>query len=160
MASNTKVRDDDARGSPAGAFGQPAHEPTEETRHQVETMVGLGMTRVEIGKVLRISDDTVTRHYQAEIERGKAVKGMEYRQRLHDMVTGKNAPEGASADAILRASVPALFFALKTQFGFRERERGDAAPDGPAAHEHPAETVRNRLRALAERAGEAGDGEG
>lgn len=158
MAGNTKVREDDARGGgnaikPAhgGAIGQEPHVPTETTRGQVETMAGLGMTQADIGKVLKVSPDTLQRHYADELAAGKAVKGAAYRQRLHDMVMGTNAPAGASPDAILRASVPSLFFALKTQFGFRERERADPIPDGPTTNESPAAKVRERLRSLTER---------
>ncbi len=174
MANNTKVRDDDRRGAKpgnptmpqehGGAIGQQPHEPTEELRHQVETMVGLGMVQADIGKVLRVSTDTLVRHYRDELDRGKLLAGMNLRQRAYDMAMGKKLlnPDGTVNDkltdvqraAVERASVPMTIFLLKTQHGFKETSRHELANtnDGPQTAENPADAVRARLRAITEKA--------
>lgn len=154
MASNTKVREDDARGTPPGHFGQPPHEPTPETRHQVETMAGLGMVQTDIGRVLRVSPDTLQRHYREELDRGKVLAGMSLRQRAFQIAMGQNLPQGLDPAAAHRASVPMTMFLLKTQHGFKEtsrHEHADAA-GGPQEAGNPAATVRERLRSIRERA--------
>lgn len=72
-----KVRDDDARGTPAGAgtitpehggrIGNPPFVPTEQQRRDVEAWTRAGLTADGCAELLGISRATVDRHFKAEL---------------------------------------------------------------------------------------------
>jgi hypothetical protein len=95
------------------------HTPTPETRKQVETLAGYGLTIEQIGHVLECSHDTVRRHYGAELERGRAVACAKVTQTAFQMATS--------------GSEPAItIFWLKTRAGWRETVRLEGGdPDHP-----------------------------
>jgi hypothetical protein len=64
----------DRRGALPGQFGQAEHEPTGERRAMVKAFVAAGMPHESIGQQFEppISADTLTRHYQAELDHGAA----------------------------------------------------------------------------------------
>ena len=47
-----------------------AHVPTQETRRQVETLTGFGLTQEQIAAVLKITDRTLRKHYRSELDTG------------------------------------------------------------------------------------------
>jgi hypothetical protein len=68
------------------------HTPTPETRKQVETLAGYGLTVEQIGHVLGCSHDTVKRHYASELERGQAVAVAKVAQTAFQMATSGDEP--------------------------------------------------------------------
>jgi hypothetical protein len=68
------------------------HTPTPETRKQVETLAGYGLTVEQIGHVLECSHDTVKRHYVCELERGQAVACFKVAQTAFQMATSGQEP--------------------------------------------------------------------
>lgn len=97
------------------------HERTDEMAEQIATMVGLGMVQDDIGLVLKISPDTMQRHYKAELAIGKAESGFKLRQRAYALAMGEGKVVGTSPDAVHRSATAMTMFLLKTQHGFKER---------------------------------------
>lgn len=48
------------------------HEPTDNTRLQVETSAGLGLPHEQIAALIGIDDKTLRKHYRTELDVGKA----------------------------------------------------------------------------------------
>ena len=89
-----------------------AHEPTEKDRKQVTLMAGIGLTHDQIAKVIGVSDETLRKYYEKELETAAAMMNAQVAQNLFSIATGKGA--GAVASAI---------FWMKTRGGWREVER-------------------------------------
>lgn len=92
--------------------GTPAHVPTSETRAEVSALVAFGIKQEHIAKRLRISDETLRRHYEYELE------------------TGLSTMIGEVANALYRKGVEdkdtsALIFILKTRGRWREKDPED-----------------------------------
>jgi hypothetical protein len=119
----TSKRPDDRRGAPKGSSGNIPHERTDEMAEQIATMVGLGMVQEDIGLVLKISPDTMQRHYKPELAIGKAASGFKLRQRAYALAMGTGGKEDdkTSPDTIHRSATAMTMFLLKTQHGFKER---------------------------------------
>lgn len=75
-----------------GRNGKSNHEPSGETRKQVETLAGYGLTVEQIGHVLGCSHDTVKRHYALELERGHALATAKVAQTAFQMATSGKEP--------------------------------------------------------------------
>lgn len=52
--------------------GTPDHVPTPESRRQVEMLIGYGLVHDAIAAVIGVSDETLRKHYRAELNHGKA----------------------------------------------------------------------------------------
>lgn len=52
--------------------GRPEYEPTPQLRAMVVLMVGMGAGQKDVAKAIGISDTTLRKHYQAELDEGKA----------------------------------------------------------------------------------------
>ncbi len=52
--------------------GRPAHEPTPESREQVEILVASGMRAWQIAAAIGITEPTLNRHYADELQHGRA----------------------------------------------------------------------------------------
>ena len=50
-----------------GKRGRPPHIPTQENRSKVRLLLGLGWTKLRIARALRITQDTLRKHYFAEL---------------------------------------------------------------------------------------------
>lgn len=94
--------------------GQPPHKPTDQTRAQVAAMVAYGITAVEIGKVIGISDTTLRKYYREEIDTGTAVANAKVAESLYKKALG----DGPSA-------VTAAIFWMKTRAGWKETLRNE-----------------------------------
>jgi len=120
-----KVREDDARGCPAGQgtvtpehggqIGQPAYTPSADDRRDVEAWVRAGLTEDDIAIMLDKSKSTVRRHFKRELELGRA--------KLKVALGGKVVKMALEGD---RAS---LFFWLRTQAKWNTRVE-HVGPDG------------------------------
>jgi len=88
------------------------HEPTDKDRKQVSLMAGIGLTHDQIAKIIGISDETLRKYYDKELEVSAAMMNAQVAQNLYSIATSKGA--GAVASAI---------FWMKTRGGWREVER-------------------------------------
>ena len=88
------------------------HEPTDKDRKQVSLMAGIGLTHNQIAKIIGISDETLRKYYDKELEVSAAMMNAQVAQNLYSIATSKGA--GAVASAI---------FWMKTRGGWREVER-------------------------------------
>ena len=98
------------------------HEPTEKDRKQVSLMAGIGLTHDQIAKIVGISDETLRKYYDKELEVSAAMMNAQVAQNLFSIATSKGAGSVASA-----------IFWMKTRGGWREVERKEiTGKDGGA----------------------------
>lgn len=88
------------------------HEPTDKDRKQVSLMAGIGLTHNQIAKIIGISDETLRKYYDKELEVSASMMNAQVAQNLYSIATSKGA--GAVASAI---------FWMKTRGGWREVDR-------------------------------------
>jgi hypothetical protein len=98
-------------------MARKAHAPTDESRKQVETMAGLLLPHDDIAAILGISDETLRKHYRAELGVGRAKGNLAISDRLH-----KKAKDG---------NIAALIFLAKVRLGWSEKIKVEnSGPDG------------------------------
>jgi predicted ArsR family transcriptional regulator len=124
---NLKTRDDDARGTPAGAgtvlpehggrIGNPPFVPTERQRGAVEAYVKQGLTAEDVGKMLGISERTVRRHFAAELEISR--------------IKVKAAIGASLIKKALAGNLTAQIFYLRTQAKWNTRVEHTGPDGGP-----------------------------
>ena len=93
-------------------IGRPPHKPTDVFRRQVLEFKGMGMTHDQIGKMIGVSDETLRKHYDYELNIADAKMNVNVANNLYTMATD---PEHKSA-------VTAAIFWLKTRGGDPWRE--------------------------------------
>lgn len=100
------------------------HEPTEKDRNQVTLMAGIGLTQDQICKIIGVSDETLRKYYEKELDTATSMMNAQVAQNLFRIATSKGA--GAVASAI---------FWMKTRGGWREVDRREitGANGGPLA---------------------------
>lgn len=89
-------------------MARPTKEPTDEQRKQVQTLAGYGLSQEQIATMLGMTRQTLAKHCQSELEKGKAV--------AYATATGQlfnNIKKGKEAS---------LIFYLKTQHGWKEKQ--------------------------------------
>lgn len=86
--------------------GRPPHVPTPQQRFQAEILASTGWTQDQIAKFMGIGEKTLQKHYKDELKSGKDKVGMMLSLTLMQQA--------------LKGKLPALFFALKTQYRWRE----------------------------------------
>lgn len=123
--------------------GRPPHEPTEETRRVVEVMAACGDTYSDIALALGIVENTLKKHYRAELVEGKA--------------RANSAVKAAAYKMAVSGQCPAMtIFWLKTQCRWREPQEIDVTSGGRPLGELSADELeRKALEILARRAGGA-----
>ncbi len=77
------------------------HEPTEETRHQVEIMAAAGIDQVAVARVMGVSKTTLIKHYERELNYGAMKTNV--------------AVAGALYDNAMKGNVAAQIFWVKTR---------------------------------------------
>ena len=82
------------------------HEPTDQTRNDVERLAGLGLPQRMIAAFIGIADKTLSKHYEVEILRGKAQAGAKVAQCLFDKC--------------MAGDTTSLIFWAKTQMQWKE----------------------------------------
>jgi hypothetical protein len=82
------------------------HEPNDKIRQTVRDLKAFGITQDQISKYLKIGRDTLTRHYEHELETGK----------IHAIYKVAGA---LYHSAVVKGNVSAQIFFLKTQGGWR-----------------------------------------
>lgn len=90
-------------------MAQKAHERNEEAAKQIEILAGLGLPQADIRYAVEAmfsdqgySEDTLTRHYREELDRGMAKAKTLLLQKASDRAHGRNLPEGVSPDVAYR----------------------------------------------------------
>lgn len=68
--------------------GRPKHEPTEETRRQIEMLSGIGVPVEQIAIVAGIDGKTLRKHYREALDSGQAKATSKIAKRLFDIATG------------------------------------------------------------------------
>jgi DNA-binding XRE family transcriptional regulator len=66
-----------------------AHEPTDKDRKQVTLMAGIGLTHDQIAKVVGVSDETLRKYYDKELETAAAMMNAQVAQNLFSIATSK-----------------------------------------------------------------------
>lgn len=96
---------------------RPSWEPTDDQRRRIRLYAGLGLTQEQIGHLIGVSVDALTKHCRDELDAGKA-------ETLAKVAGGlvQKALKGDTASAI---------FYLKTQGGWRETQNHNIKTDGP-----------------------------
>lgn len=82
------------------------HEPTPQTKTEVERLAGLGVPIRMIAAFIGVADKTLSKHYELEILKGKAHAGAKVAQCLFDQCMAGNTT--------------ALIFWAKTQLHWKE----------------------------------------
>lgn len=102
--------------------GRPSIERDELTAKQVQQLAGYGLTVIEIGKFIGMSQPSVHKYYMPELETGHIVANAAVAQSLFRMATHKTHP-----------NVAAAIWWTKTRMGWREG--GDDVPGKKEAAE-------------------------
>lgn len=88
------------------ALGRPPYVPDDKTRAQVKTLAGMGISAMDIGKVVGISHPTVQKYYMNELEVGHIEAAAMVAQSLYKQAT--------------KGHVTACIFFLKCRAGWKE----------------------------------------
>lgn len=102
------------------------HIPTDEIRAQVFALVSFGVNQDEIGAFIGISDDTLRKHYAAELARASVDRNAQVASFLFRSASGASIPEGASYSDCLKAAM----FWMKTRAGWRETSAVELSGQG------------------------------
>lgn len=90
--------------------GTPAHEPTEKSRKQVETMAGYGIPSDDIAAAIGVSAPTLRKYYRAELDVGHVKANTAVVQSLYKKALGDGP-----------AAVTAAIFWLKCRCKWSDR---------------------------------------
>lgn len=93
-------------------LGRPPHEPTKETRLLVQELTAFGITQEKIARRLNICIDTLALHYRDELDNGKTDAVLAVGKSLY-------------SKAVEQDDLGAQVFYLKTQGGWREKDKDD-----------------------------------
>lgn len=72
--------------------GRPAYVPTAATRRQVSVAAGGGMRHADIALALGISRETLSKHFEAELSVGAAMRRLEVMQAMHTAAKKGSTP--------------------------------------------------------------------
>lgn len=87
---------------------RPQHEPTEQSRSEVERLASIGAPIRMIAACLGMSEPTLRKYYDDAIQKGHGKCGAKIQEMLYD-----KCMSGDSAS---------IFFYLKTQWGYKETQ--------------------------------------
>lgn len=103
-----------------GKRGMPPFVPTDEQRHQVESLVGMGLTHEQIAHVIinprtgkPIDQKVLRRRFPQELERGGSVMYARVVSSLYQKATSKDHPQAAVC----------AMFVLKCKHGWRQADK-------------------------------------
>ena len=128
-----------------GVRGRPPHEPTPDSRRDVEAYVAAGANQEHIAKLLSITVDTLVKHYRHELADGREV--------ANGRIAGKLYEKALSGDSAC------MFFWLKTRARWQEIQRHEHVGDKNAPMEinhtgvDPVETLMAHIAQVRERTG-------
>ncbi len=114
--------------------GHPSHEPTQANRTTVTKMTAYGIDQETISKCIGISKPTLHKHYRHELDTAKADCIVEVADRLISKIRNDDGPS--------------IMFYLKTQAGWREKDKdSDAEKAEKERQERINQDVQERLNA-------------
>jgi len=87
------------------------HEPTDETRAKVRSLVAVGVPQDDVAKILEVSAPTLRKHYREQLDVAKAEANAQVAGALFRIATTPG-----------RQQVTAAIFWLKCQAGWRDRD--------------------------------------
>jgi hypothetical protein len=100
--------------------GRPSYVPTERDRAQVKTMAAMGITEIDIGKVIGVSAPTLRKYFAVDLDTGHIEANAKVAQSLFRQATNPEKP-----------NVTAAIFWLKARAGWRDGSRGYDDEDTP-----------------------------
>jgi hypothetical protein len=95
--------------------GRPPYTPTDKDRKQVKMLSGMGVPCADIAALIEISEPTMRKYYQTELDTGYVSANAQVAQSLFKQATDKDKP-----------NVIAAIFWMKTRGGWRESQNVDA----------------------------------
>lgn len=114
--------------------GRKPHEPTKVSRDQVLAFSGMGLTHLQISKLLGISLPTLYKNYREELDTAEARMNFNVANNLYNIATDPTHKSGAQA---------AMFW-MKTRARWRETNRLEhTGADG-----QPIATTNNTMRTI------------
>jgi AraC-like DNA-binding protein len=132
--------------SKAAKNTQPGHVPTEQTRKQVETMSGLGITREDIAALIGTSRSQLQRLYKTELAKGSAQAKTAILRSAFNQAVGAPA-EYDNAGRLIRAEVKPVpimtIFLAKSRAGLREASTVEHTGKGGKPIQHEAKIKLN-----------------
>src|ERR1700757_3375391 len=96
--------------------GQPAFQPTDHHRGQVEAMARYGIPHTEIARVIGISPPTLTKHFADELEIGATKANAQVGEFIFSTIIGVPIP-GRPPVTNDQARMTAAVFWAKTRMG-------------------------------------------
>jgi transcriptional regulator with XRE-family HTH domain len=108
--------------------GRKPHTPTPESRGQVESLAGLGLTREQIADVVGCSESTLRRFYKDELRSGDSKAAAKVAQSLFVAATSwvKPQADGTLGGTPDRAAITAAIWWEKSRGGRSERVTVDS----------------------------------
>lgn len=94
--------------------GRPAYVPTDKDRDQAKMLSGMGVTGEQIAALLGISEPTLHKYFQKELDTGYIQANAQVAQSLFRQATDKTKP-----------NVIAAIFWMKTRGGWKETQAAD-----------------------------------
>ena len=88
-------------------MGRKPHEPTDKDRKQISLMAGIGLTHGQIAKIIGISDETLRKYYDKELEVSAAMMNAQVAQNLYSIATSKGAGATTAAGCLERSQAQA-----------------------------------------------------
>lgn len=121
-------------------MGNLPHQRNEQAAAQIEILAGFGLPRRQIRLAVEAlftdqgySEDTLERHYRAELDRGMAKAKTTLLQGAYDIALGRNIPDGVSPDTAYRERGRKIDFLLNAVHGVvPHQSQRHAGPDGGA----------------------------
>jgi hypothetical protein len=135
MPAIPNTRPDDRRGQKGSSHRNPPHERNEQAAQQIEALAGFGMPQDEIQVVIEaafgphFSRSTIHRHYDAEIQRGKAKSKAALLNRSHQMALGQAVPAGVTPDRAYQIAAAKLDWLLSAIHGVKDDSQDANASD-------------------------------
>jgi hypothetical protein len=95
-------------------MGRPAYTPTDKDRKQVKMLSGMGVPGVDIAALIDVSEPTMRKYYQHELDTGYVFANAQVAQSLFKQATDKDKP-----------NVIAAIFWMKTRGGWKEAQTAE-----------------------------------
>lgn len=95
-------------------MGRPAYTPTDKDRKQVKMLSGMGVPGVDIAALIEVSEPTMRKYYQHELDTGYVFANAQVAQSLFKQATDKDKP-----------NVIAAIFWMKTRGGWKEAQAAE-----------------------------------
>ncbi len=92
-------------------IGRPSYTPTDKDRKQVKMLSGMGVPCADIAALIELSEPTMRKYYQHELDTGYIQANAQVAQSLFKQATDKDKPN----------TIAAIFW-MKTRGGWKESQ--------------------------------------